>query len=564
MASKGHRVLAFGALALPGDAYPENYEFSKDPVNYPTQDFTFYGLVSLEDPPKHGVREAVGHCRAAGVKVMMVTGDHPLTAEAIGRKINLMLTDTKPLLARRRGCSEADVPESDVRAIVIHGDMIDDLTDADWENIFNKEEIIFARTSPKHKLTIVKRAQARGHIVGVTGDGVNDSPALKKADLGIAMNQSGSDVSKEAAAMILMDDNFASTVAGIEEGRLIFQNLKKSVQYTITHTMPEVWANLAYIIVPLPLPLQAVQILVVDLGFELFISLAYAYDQSENKSGLMKLPPRKPVNDASIARLRKRTEAEREERRKRHGGAAAAEHGEDAEGEAAGHEEKGFAASLRRLGRIFTARFWRERFEKTDDEILVDLDVLSWAYVEFGTLETLGCFLCFFFAMWYHDRIYPADTVTYGSNWGLDGNGYNNSVNGGYVSVDQQNDALAYGQSAYYLALMLQQGFNHFICKGRLAYPWGAYMFNNVYSFIGLACGAAFTFCIVYIPPLNVAFGTYYKLSPIVWLVALAMGVVMFLYSVLRTFVRRKLSPIKYTKEIQGLQMYATRFSFGK
>ena len=197
------------------------------------------GLVSLEDPPKHGVREAIGHCREAGIKVMMVTGDHPLTAEAIGRKINLMIQDTKEQLAVKRKVEISQIPESDVSAIVIHGERIDELTEEEWANIFSKEEIVFARTSPKHKLTIVKRAQALGHIVGVTGDGVNDSPALKKADLGIAMNVSGSDVSKEAAAMILIDDNFASAVNGIEEGRLIFQNLKKSIRYTISHTMPQ-------------------------------------------------------------------------------------------------------------------------------------------------------------------------------------------------------------------------------------------------------------------------------------------------------------------------------------
>lgn len=239
MAGKGHRVLAFASLDLPSSEFPENYEFSKDPYNFPTEKLTFLGLVSLEDPPKHGVREAIGHCREAGIKVMMVTGDHPLTAEAIGRKINLMIQDTKQTIAEKRGVQISEVSESEVHAIVIHGEQIDSLTDEDWSLIFSKDEIIFARTSPKHKLEIVKRAQSMGHIVGVTGDGVNDSPALKKADLGIAMNDSGSDVSKEAAAMILIDDNFASTVSGIEEGRLIFQNLKKSIQYTVSHTMPE-------------------------------------------------------------------------------------------------------------------------------------------------------------------------------------------------------------------------------------------------------------------------------------------------------------------------------------
>ncbi|KAG0287811.1 hypothetical protein BGZ97_006987, partial [Linnemannia gamsii] len=230
MASKGHRVLAFAQMLLPRDQYPDDIVFDKEKKNYPTTNLCFVGLVSLEDPPKHGVREAIGRCRSAGIRVMMVTGDHPLTAEAIGRKINLVLSDTKEMVAKHRGCSVDEVGDDEYNAIVIHGEQIDSMTDQDWDLIFSKPEIIFARTSPKHKLQIVKRAQAMGHIVGVTGDGVNDSPALKKADLGIAMNISGSDVSKEAASMILLDDNFASTVRGIEEGRLIFTNLKKSIQ----------------------------------------------------------------------------------------------------------------------------------------------------------------------------------------------------------------------------------------------------------------------------------------------------------------------------------------------
>jgi sodium/potassium-transporting ATPase subunit alpha len=258
MAGKGHRVLAFAQLLLPGDVYTENTLFTKDMIlkmNFKEAGLCFVGLVSLEDPPKHGVREAVGHLRQAGVKVVMVTGDHPLTAEAIGRKINLVLGDTKEKIAKRTGRDVMDIGENEASAVVIHGEQIPDLTEEDWDNIFRKDEIIFARTSPKNKLDIVKRAQALGHIVGVTGDGVNDSPALKKADLGIAMNNSGSDVSKEgmyyiskrnghagneyllnalAAAMILLDDNFASTVRGIVEGRLIFMNLKKSIQYAVS------------------------------------------------------------------------------------------------------------------------------------------------------------------------------------------------------------------------------------------------------------------------------------------------------------------------------------------
>ncbi|KAJ3309514.1 hypothetical protein HDU93_005510, partial [Gonapodya sp. JEL0774] len=201
---------------------------------------------------------------------------HPLTAEAIGRKINLMLGETREEVAKRTGRTPEQVDEDEFDSIVIHGERIDTLSEQEWVNIFSKSEIIFARTSPRHKLEIVKHAQSRGHIVGVTGDGVNDSPALKKADLGVAMNISGSDVSKEAAAMILLDDNFTSTVAGIEEGRLIFQNLKKSIRYIMTHISVEVVASLLFIVIPIPLPISALQIIFVDLGFELFNGLSFA------------------------------------------------------------------------------------------------------------------------------------------------------------------------------------------------------------------------------------------------------------------------------------------------
>ncbi|KAJ3071200.1 hypothetical protein HDU98_005682 [Podochytrium sp. JEL0797] len=551
-ASQGHRVLAFACLALPESQFPVDFEFLRDPANYPTENLTFLGLVSLEDPPKHGVREAVGKCRAAGIRVMMVTGDHPLTAEAIGRKINMMLTDTKPEIARKRGVPESQVPESDVHAIVIHGDTIDDLTNEEWENIFDKEEIIFARTSPKHKLDIVKRAQGRGHIVGVTGDGVNDSPALKKADLGIAMNISGSDVSKEAAAMILLDDNFASTVAGIEEGRLIFQNLKKSIQYTITHTMPEVWANLLYIIVPMPLPLSSILILVVDLGFELFIALTYAFDVSENPAGLMKLPPRKPVTQQSIERLYRRRALDQAE----HGGNVEAVHEEE--------DDSGVSKMTkftRGVKKVFSKRYWVEKFEKTEDDILIDGDVLSYSYLEAGTIQTVGCLTCFFFAMWFHMGITPYEAVKYGANWGVDGNEY--TMGDRTVTVDDQVVALSFGQSAYYLAIMFQQCFNHFICKARLSNPWGSFMFANKWSFIGILVGGTFSLLIVYIPGINVVFLTNWRLTPYTWLISMAFGLFLYMYAIVRVIIKRRFSPIRYTDDIAGLQMFPTRWSTG-
>ncbi|KAJ3152839.1 hypothetical protein HDU89_001044 [Geranomyces variabilis] len=561
MASKGHRVLAFAALALPREQFPEDFTFTKDPANYPSTGLTFYGLISLEDPPKHGVREAIGHCREAGIKVMMVTGDHPLTAEAIGRKINLMLQDTKELMAEKRGVPIEEIPESDVRAIVIHGERIDSLADEDWDNIFDKEEIIFARTSPKHKLQIVKRAQARGHIVGVTGDGVNDSPALKKADLGIAMNVSGSDVSKEAAAMILIDDNFASTVNGIEEGRLIFQNLKKSIQYTVTHTMPQVWANILYIVVPIPLPLGSMLILVTDLGFELPIALAYAWDPPESKTGLMKLTPRKPVTPASLERLKRRQ-------------AEAAEYAPpvDVESGVAGPVTFGGKLSnmCRSFAALFTAKYWRDAFEPTEEEVLVDRGVLSWAYLEAGTIVTIGCLVSYFTAIYFYSmhsdvnlpsKITPSMLVSNGATWGTSGVAKEDQKTVSGVDPDHQEESHNVGQSAYYMALFFQQCFNHFICKARLGYPIGRGLLANRMSFLGIFVGFVFVLCIVYIEPINIAFSTSWRLSPLIWLIPIANGILLYSYSFLRTWIIRRRKPVNFNRDVVGLQMYPTRWS---
>ncbi|KAJ6563580.1 P-type IIC ATPase [Mycena vulgaris] len=153
MASRGHRVIACAQALLPAAQYPAEHEFSRKDMNYLSSDYCFVGLVSLEVPPKHGVREAIG-TRLAGIKVMMVTGDHPKTAEAIARKINLIIGDTRETLAARTGRPVEEIYEDKINAGVIHGDEIDDLQDWQWDQIFSKEEIVFTRTSPKHKLKI--------------------------------------------------------------------------------------------------------------------------------------------------------------------------------------------------------------------------------------------------------------------------------------------------------------------------------------------------------------------------------------------------------------------------
>jgi sodium/potassium-transporting ATPase subunit alpha len=198
------------------------------------------------------VPDAVAKCRSAGIKIIMVTGDHPITAKAIAQTVGIISEGNKTVedLAEERGVPIDQIDPREAKVAVVHGAMLRDITDDQLDDILrNHTEIVFARTSPQQKLKIVEGCQRGGAIVAVTGDGVNDSPALKQADIGIAMGIAGSDVSKQAANMILLDDNFASIVTGVEEGRLIFDNLKKSIAYTLSSNIPEISPFLVFIVV---------------------------------------------------------------------------------------------------------------------------------------------------------------------------------------------------------------------------------------------------------------------------------------------------------------------------
>merc|ERR1712045_18034 len=246
----GERVLGFCDYMLPADKYPNGYPFDAEDVNFPLEGLRFVGLMSMIDPPRAAVPDAVTKCRSAGIKVIMVTGDHHITAKAIARSVGFISEgqETVEDIAARRNCSVKDVNPREARAAVVNGGEIKDMSEKHLDEILmHHTEIVFARTSPQQKLIIVEGCQRMGAIVAVTGDGVNDSPALKKADIGVAMGFAGSDVSKQAADMILLDDNFASIVTGVEEGRLIFDNLKKSIAYTLSSNIPEISPYLLYV-----------------------------------------------------------------------------------------------------------------------------------------------------------------------------------------------------------------------------------------------------------------------------------------------------------------------------
>uniref|UniRef100_A0A8C6XX32 Sodium/potassium-transporting ATPase subunit alpha n=1 Tax=Naja naja TaxID=35670 RepID=A0A8C6XX32_NAJNA len=297
----GERVLGFCHYYLPEEQYPKGFAFDCDDVNFSTDNLCFVGLMSMIDPPRAAVPDAVGKCRSAGIKVIMVTGDHPITAKAIAKGVGIISegNETVEDIAARLNIPVSQVNPRDAKACVIHGTDLKDMPMEQIDEILqNHTEIVFARTSPQQKLIIVEGCQRQGAIVAVTGDGVNDSPALKKADIGVAMGIAGSDVSKQAADMILLDDNFASIVTGVEEGRLIFDNLKKSIAYTLTSNIPEITPFLLFIMANIPLPLGTITILCIDLGTDMVPAISLAYEAAE--SDIMKRQPRNPRTDKLV------------------------------------------------------------------------------------------------------------------------------------------------------------------------------------------------------------------------------------------------------------------------
>jgi Ca2+-transporting ATPase len=269
-ARRGLRVLAMAKRSLGGDAQFTRCQPSAYTADNVERDLTFLGLAAMMDPPRPEVAEAVEKCNRSGVRVVMITGDYGLTAESIARRIGII---------------HGSHPR------IVSGVDLESISPSELQEIL-RGEAIFARVAPEHKLRVVSALQEMGHIVAVTGDGVNDAPSLKKANIGVAMGMAGTDVAKEAADMILTDDNFASIVNAIEEGRAVYANIEKFITYIFTSNTPEavpfiLWA---FARARIPLALNVMQILAIDLGTDIVPALALGSEPPE--PGLMDRPPR--------------------------------------------------------------------------------------------------------------------------------------------------------------------------------------------------------------------------------------------------------------------------------
>ncbi|MGM3306052.1 cation-translocating P-type ATPase [Anabaena sp. WFMT] len=271
-ASRGYRVL--------GVATQQKQEIQPQNAQELEQNLIFVGLVAMIDPPRPEVADAIAKCHQAGIQVTMVTGDYGLTAEAIARKIGLV----------------------NGKARVVTGEDMGHLSDAQLRQILHqKSGLVFARVMPEQKLRLVQAYIAMGHIVAVTGDGVNDAPALRAANIGIAMGMSGTDVAREAADIVLIDDNFATIVSAIEQGRAVYQNIRKFITYILSSNMAEFIPFLAMVFLKIPPALVILQILAIDLGTDMLPALALGAEQPE--AGILLQPPRKkskPLLDKSL------------------------------------------------------------------------------------------------------------------------------------------------------------------------------------------------------------------------------------------------------------------------
>ncbi|KAG5671708.1 hypothetical protein PVAND_001888 [Polypedilum vanderplanki] len=491
----GERVLGFCDCLLPSDKYPQGFKFNSDDVNFPLENLRFVGLMSMIDPPRAAVPDAVAKCRSAGIKVIMVTGDHPITAKAIAKSVGIISegNETVEDIAQRLNIPVSEVNPREAKAAVVHGAELRDISSDQLDEILRYHtEIVFARTSPQQKLIIVEGCQRMGAIVAVTGDGVNDSPALKKADIGVAMGIAGSDVSKQAADMILLDDNFASIVTGVEEGRLIFDNLKKSIAYTLTSNIPEISPFLAFILCDIPLPLGTVTILCIDLGTDMVPAISLAYEHAE--ADIMKRPPRDPFNDKLVPAI------------------------------SLAYEEAESDIMKRQPRNPFTDKLVNER-------------LISMAYGQIGMIQAAVGFFVYFVIM-AENGFLPVDLFGIRKQW--DSKAVNDLTDSyGQEWTYRDRKTLEFTcHTAFFISIVVVQWADLIICKTRRNSIFHQGMRNWALNF-GLIFETILAAILSYTPGMDKGLRMY-PLKFVWWLPALPFSLAIFLYDETRRFYLRR------------------------
>ncbi|TRY70575.1 hypothetical protein TCAL_08725 [Tigriopus californicus] len=289
----GERLVALADSRLSPQKYPPGFAFDSNNINFPLTGFRLIGIMSLIDPPRASVPDSIAKCQAAGIKVIMMTGDHPSTAKAIAKSVGILSLDQDPL--------EKNTLMNNSESCLITGEEMQEMSPEELENaLMHHHEIILAGLSSEQKLDVVEACQRLGAIVAVTGDGVNDAAALRKADVGIAMGPGGTDIAKDAADVILMDNNFSSIVIAIEEGRIMFDNLRKMFFYTLASNMGELVPFVMFLFAQIPLPLGVLAVLCIDLGTDLLPGISLAFEEEETMYEAMKRGPRNPISDGIV------------------------------------------------------------------------------------------------------------------------------------------------------------------------------------------------------------------------------------------------------------------------
>jgi sodium/potassium-transporting ATPase subunit alpha len=469
--------------------------FYMDPTggsNFPDDSWCFLGMTALYDPPIPGIAEAVKAADKADIRLFMISGDHPVTSEALARQMQIDFgdsniaaadasiasiasgivgegVDVEKVSSRKSSMSSTSFSTNSIRIDpianleCIRGEMVKELSQADWARLLSRKRVVFARTTPLQKMKIVKSCQQTNAIVAVTGDGVMAAPALKQADVGLAMEAVGSIFAKEAADIVITQPQLPNLIAAISQARLLFDNLKKTIAYSLSHLMPEVIPVWLTFILGFPIGLNSIQILTMDLISEIPPSIALVFEPAERD--LMKRSPRK-----------KRS-------------------------------------------------------------LLVTKALLAYSYCFAGMIISIGCILAYFTVFWSYEisvsDLFDSDT----KYWSLNSPNFTLS-SGKYLTAEEQTKIYEEASAAWHITLVMSQAFHLWMCTTRRISLF-KHGFRNWTLFAAVFFEIATLFFFIFVPGVN----NFLQVSPpawYIWIYPFIVGVILLLFNEIRKYYIRK------------------------